>query len=557
MDRLRQLWSHISAQLSVLTVSQRLAIGLCAALAAGSILWLLKWSTTPELVPLATTEFTFDQLDTAEKELGGLYHERRGMRLYVRPVDKHNALRLVHQADALPEGSLFDMEAVVSDSNPFQSPLARIYAQNFAMGNELSKIIASSPAVKSASVIINPVTKRRLGGTTDVPTASVTVMLASGRDMTHEMVEGFAKLVAGAVAGLKPHNVYITDARTLKPYSLPHPDDAASFDALAMIKRREEHYRSKIIDKFRDIPGIQVAISVELDMSKRVVQSVKHDLPQPRQETTDSSDQSSSARPAEPGVQANIGTALTGGGRGRSQTTEKTTVENFEPKLSRTETVEHFPFATTKVTAAVGIPRSYVLGVYRANNPDSAENPKDDDPAFVKTRNVQMARVRASVEKIVMAKDPKDVEVDVYPDMDWTAGGGVWSRAPGGVVLAQGGAESFDIMGLVQTYAPQAGLAGLALISLVMMMRVVRKSSEAVVPHRRRTPDSPPEDEPMLTVSETPVGQAETSESMLVGKEVDPATLRYQELGQEVSALVQGDPAGSADLIRSWLEEGR
>ena len=36
MDRLRQWFNHIGAQLSVLTVSQRLAIGLCAAMAVGS-----------------------------------------------------------------------------------------------------------------------------------------------------------------------------------------------------------------------------------------------------------------------------------------------------------------------------------------------------------------------------------------------------------------------------------------------------------------------------------------------------------------------------------------
>ena len=69
MDRLRQWSNQISAQLSVLTVSQRLAIGLCAALVAGSLLWLLQWSTTPELVPLITQEFTFDELEAAEQSL--------------------------------------------------------------------------------------------------------------------------------------------------------------------------------------------------------------------------------------------------------------------------------------------------------------------------------------------------------------------------------------------------------------------------------------------------------------------------------------------------------
>lgn len=98
----------------------------------------------------------------------------------------------------------------------------------------------------------------------------------------------------------------------------------------------------------------------------------------------------------------------------------------------------------------------------------------------------------------------------------------------------------------------------LALVSLVMMMRIVRKSSDTLATRRRRRPDARPssqEDATSLAVGPMPVGQAEVSESMLTGKELDPDTLRYQELGQEVAKMVDSDPAGSAELIRRWLEK--
>ncbi len=559
MDRLRLLLDHIGAQLGVLTVSQRIAIGLCAALVAGSLLWLMQWSTTPEMVPLVKHDFTFDQLDNAEKSLGSLRYERRGMRLYVKSADKHNALRLVHQADALPEGILFDMDSVVMNTNPFQSPEARTYAHTYAKGNELAKIIVTSPAVTKASVILNPVTKRRLGGVSDVPTASVTVTLAPGTEMTHTIVEGFAKLVAGAVGGLKPFNVYITDARTLRSYSMPNPEDAAGFDLLSMLKQREEHYRAKIQSKLADIPGVQVAITVELDMSKRVTQNVKHDLPQPKVETSSSTEQSSATRSGEAGVQANLGQALGETSPGETHSTETTSVEHFEPLLSLTETIEHLPFATKKVTAAIGIPRSFILSVLRSQHPDTTEDPKDDDPVFVTVRDSQVARVRASVERIVMAKNPSDVEVDVYPDMQWTAAGAVWNGSPGGVALAQQGVDGFDTLELARNYGPQVGLATLALVSLVMMMRMVRKSSDILVPHRRRRselPDVAEGDEPMLTVGQSAVGQAEASESLLTGKEVDPDAMRSEELGREVSKMIDRDPVAAADLINRWVQAG-
>jgi len=559
MDRLRQLWSDINAQLSVLTASQRLAIGLCAALVAVSLVCLMQWSTAPELVPLVRQDFSFEELDAAEEGLRneGIAFEVRGSRLFVRPADQHNALRVTAGADALPDGSLMDMEAVVTDANPFQSPEARVYAQNYAKGNELAKIIATSPFVRKASVIINPETKRRLGGHTDVPSASVSVTLTPGKEMTTEIVEGFARLVAGAVAGLKPHRVYITDARTGRSFAVPEPGDAASFDLLAMEKRREEHFTAKILGTLSDIPGVQVAVSVQLDASKRVTTSQEHDAPQPKKEQTRSTDQSTSRRSGEPGVVANTGTAIGGGANGQSNKQDETTTENFEPKLTKTETVEELPFTLKKVTAAIGIPRSFVVGVFRAQNPQTEDDPKDDDPAFATVRDAQVSRVHAAVERIIMAQDADDVEVNIYPDMDWTADGGQWSRAPGGVVLAGDGDRMGSTVGLVRVYGPQLGLAMLALASLFMMLRVARRSSEVVATGRRRPyeAESLPEEEPFLTVGPSTVGQAETSESLLAGKEVDPETLRYQELGHEVSKMVVGNPDAAAELIRRWIED--
>jgi flagellar biosynthesis/type III secretory pathway M-ring protein FliF/YscJ len=154
-------------------------------------------------------------------------------------------------------------------------------------------------------------------------------------------------------------------------------------------------------------------------------------------------------------------------------------------------------------------------------------------------------------------KNSDEVQVDVYPDMEWTADGGVWSSAPGALAFAQQGGEELDAVGLFTTYAPQAGLAALALVSLLMMMRMVRKSSEMAGPRGRLFTESAegPEQDIPLTVGAGPVGEAEVSQSMLTGKEVDPQVLRFQELGSEVSKMVERDPEGAAALIRRWVEE--
>ncbi|MEK6675104.1 MAG: flagellar M-ring protein FliF C-terminal domain-containing protein [Planctomycetota bacterium] len=561
MDRIRELLRTIQAQLGVLTVSQRLAIGLCAALAAGSMLWLLQWSTTPDLTPLLAHNFSVDELNGAEEALrtNGLTYRVQGSRIYVRASDRYDALRVLNGVNALPEGSLFDMQTMVSDQNPFQSPESREYAQNYAKGNELAKIIATYPNVKKASVLVNPSTRRRIGGPSDEPTASVTVTLGSGHEMSYEMVEAFAKLVSGAVGGLKPYNVNVVDGRTIQSFNTPRPEDGGNVEHFRMVQKLEERLLQKVRGKLADIPGVLATVTVELDTSKRVRQTNLHESPQPKMEKTHTADQNSSDQPTEPGVQANVGQAVTASGIGQRSLTEESTVENFEPKLRESETVEQGP-TIKKATASVGIPRSFVVSVFRANHPDTPE-PKDDDPAFTAIRDDQIARVKGSVEKIIMARSPQDVQVDVYPDVEWGDKGPSWQSAPGGVTTAQAGTGSFEIVELLRGYAPQAGLTALALMSLFMVMKVVRKSAEYVsvpamsVESTFNAPDVPTGDEPLLAVGPQTIGQAASSDGFLVGREVDDDSLRFAELSAEVSKMVEEDPAGAADMLRRWVDE--
>lgn len=555
MERLRQLLGSINSQLSGLSVSQRVAIALCAVVIAGSLLSLAQWSKTPDMVSVVNRDLGFDELTAAEDALlaEGIQFSVRGMRVFVPVADRHNALRVMHSADVLPQGGLFDMAAVVSDSNPFQSPAARLYAQNYARGNELAKIIATYPFVRQASVIINPVTKRRIGGGSVVPTASVAVTMSGGKEMTPEIVDGFAKLISGAVGGLLPHNVTVTDSRSGRSFNVPHPDDPGGFDQLAIQKRHEQHLYDKIIDKLSYIPGVMATVTVELDSRKRTTQTFLHDDPQPQRETAETQEQNSTSKPSEPGVQANLGTAVTAGGRGQSSSKEKTALDNFPPQLKETETIEHMPFAVLRVTATVSIPRSFVTNVYKLRFPDK-EAPKEDDADFVAIRNEQISSVRAGVEKIVQAREPEDVRVDIYPDMQWSAEGGVWSQAPAGIAANIGGGDAMGTMEMARTFGPPVGLGVLALMSMLMLSRMVKKSA-AMATIKEEEEGEPMEEGGVLTVGQYPVGEAEASASMLSAKEVDPATLKYQEIGEEVARMVKEDPQGGAQLIRRWVED--
>ncbi len=556
MDRFRHFLSSLSTQLNELNVSQRIAIALCAALIVGSLFWLLQWSTVPEMIPVVNDKFSFESLDSAEAALttnGIKYRIDNGNRIFVRPGDRHNAIRVLHTSQSLPDASLFDMATIVGNNNPFQSPDARAYAQNVALGNELAKIIATTPAVISANVIVNQKQRRRLGLASDVPTASANVTLASGVEMTSNMVDGIARLVSGAVAGLKPYNVMVRDSRSGKSFNVPHPDDALSFDYLDKVKKHEQHLLSKIEAQLADIPGIRATVTVDLDTNRRRTEKFLHDDPQPKVEKRKSSESNSSSQPAESGVQANLGTAVTASGGGQNSTTEDSDVENFAPLLSETEVIDQMPLSLKRVTATVSIPRSFIVGLVRAAYPDK-KDVKDGDAEFVAISDRQVSRVRQEVDRIVMADEPDDVRVSIYPDMQWTAESGGWQMATGEAAMVGNGADSVDTMTLIGTYGPSAGLALMALVSMFMVSRITRKSETAAVDESSSAVKYAPGDEPYLSGDEDTVGQAALSESLLMGREVDDESLRFQELGNEVTRLVESDPSGAAALIRRWVE---
>ena len=554
MERLRQLLAHVSAQLAVLTLSQRIAIGLCAALVAASVFWLMQWSAEPEYVPVVKEKFEHEQLAAGEDALkaSGIKFVTRGNRVYVRPAELDNAKRVLFKADVVAGEQLFDMAAMMNNQSPFEPPEARRSKETYALGNELARIIATSPLIERARVIINPVTKRRLGRESNVPTASVMVTMARGEDMRQETVDWLAKMVSGAVSGLKPYNVFVSDDVSGRAYNVPRPEDAVGLGYLAEVKKRENHLHSKVLDVLAYIPGVRAQVTLELDTQRRTAESYIYDKPQPRKEKASETQSNAGGGPAESGVQANLGTALAGNQSGQSNSTEESETENYPANLKKTERTEDQALAVLKRTATVSIPRSYIVGLYKLKNPE-AQNPSDEDLAT--DQEALVGDVTRVVQGVVLADDPNDIQVAVVPDMRLD-GEGVLGWGDAGVAMSEGmGGQGTTAVELARSYGPQAGLGLLAFMSMIMMMRIVRKSSQMVKKLGPVGEDLDEGEGDMLKVGPAAVGQAAASESLLTGKEVDDETVRYAQLGEEVSRMVDDDPEGAAELIRRWVED--
>lgn len=553
MEWLRQTVARIQAQLDVLSRSQKIAIVLCALVVAGSLMWLVRYSAAPEMVALLDQRMSLEEIDLALKTLRDerIPAQQRGDRIVVRPADRDRAMLALNSAGALPKDTSVGFAEMMADSDPFRPSKENDRRWQVALGTELGRILATSDAVEFARVVIQDGNKRRIGAQSAVvPTASVYVRLAKDHTLDQAMVNGFCRFVSGAVPGLQPHNVTVIDAVTNRPYSAPNPDDILGLGLLEERKRNEAYLREKILDTLQSIPGVLVSVAVELDASRTRTQKQEWTRVEPMSEETREETTESAQAPGESGVNPNVGLSLAGSSSGTRNSVEETRVENFAPLPARKDEIETVPFNVVRATASVGIPRSFLVGIYRARFGDPKDLAQlDDDEEFIRIKEAEVGRVRTLVAKLLMGPE-EAVGVDVF--YDFSSQTQQLQSYPGGdpvLAAADGGAAD-----LARRYGVQAGLVVLALISFVTLARLVKKSSEvvrAVLPPERR-PGSEESEEMLQVAGSGPVGRATLPEGLLEGQEVDENTLRYTQLGEQVTKMVEMDPATAADLIRRW-----
>ncbi len=555
MEALRRSILQIRQQLEVLTTSQKVAIALCAALVAGSLIWLVQYSTAPEMVPVLAQDLTLDQLDTALQTLKsqGIRAKQVGNRVYVPPLDRDRALLELSRAEALPKDTSLGFAELIADSDPFRPSDENKWRRQVALGNELARIISSGKDVRQARVIIQDKTQRRLGGLGNIrPTASVQVTMTGGKPLSQPVVDGLCRFVSGAVAGLEPHDVTVVDASTMRAFSVPDPENALGLGLLEEQKKNETHLAEKIQQALQSIPGVLVSVSVELDASKTKTQKQVWATPEVKTEETSSQVNESAKTPGETGVNPNVGVALSGQSAGTRSETEETHTDFFDQKPTEVTNVEKLPFTIKRATASIGIPRSFLIGIFRARFGEDVDVAKlEEDANYQKIRQSEVERVRSAVTKIVMTESPQDVEVDVF--YDFAPDGTELRSYPGeSTAVASTGGET---IGTLRRYGPQAGLVVLALVSFLMMARLVRKSSDVVksiMPPARRALAERESEEVLHVAGGAPVGKAAVSEGMLVGEEVDEDTLRFGQLGEQVTRMIENDPATAAEMVRRW-----
>lgn len=537
----------IKRHLSGLETSQRVALGLCVVIIAGAVLMLSQWSLQREMGLLYDEKLSSDQTESIVRQLQvmGEEYELRGDDILVRPNDRRRLIMALNARNTGPADLGITFETLLKNSDTFASAQTKQHHQNVALSNELALMIQSWSKVQSARVIVSPPTRRRLGKPS-IPTATVQVSLVRSAKMDKSIVESLARLVAGAVPGLEPQHVSIVDQRAGRSYVVDDAEDQFGSTLYELQKQRERELKTKIESLLAYIPGVIAQVRLKLD--EQTVSSVATELEEPaiKREVKDETTTTSQSSSQEPGVSANTGVALQGGGRGSSSTKEKTETDYMAAGGKVTQ-VNKKPGAVLRAAASIGVPRSYFVGALKALAGESGPEPTPED--IVTYIEEQLVEIERQIKPILDANSEEEatVVVSVYADR------AVEFISPGPGLEAQ---EASTMIDLVSANGKQIGLFAMAALAMGLMMMMARGGGRGP----KKAPDVAIDEAtavgPLgdLFIDDAPVGKAGVPDAFLIAQETDEGSIRTRQISQQVTDLVNDDPEGAAQLVRRWIE---
>lgn len=584
MGSLQKTIAQALARLRDVTPSQKIALLLGGALVAVSLVLLAQWAASPELVPLLPQDLQPDEIALLRGGLEALDEpfDIRGSRVYVRSgANRQALLARLHQQEKLPTNTSAGFAALVAESDPWISQAENERRWIVALQTEIEQVLRQFQGVKNARIFLNLNTGRGRVTRSDPPkSASVTLVMKSDASVQRSLALAAARLVAGAVKGLSPKDVQVLDASGAPAVDWDVEHDATSRLA-RLLTQVERRYAEKIRRQTPD-PKALISVHVELNSTSSSVQTDQPLKPVTLSEETETEVTTRIHRSEAPGVQPNVGVAVSAGGADESHEKERTKTES-KPGMKR-EVTDTPAGDVQLVTAAISLSESYLESVFRHGKPDvETPTPEQIEATFQSER----ARLVKQIAKLVKPQDEANVAISRYYD-------GALALA-----LAEPAGTLDQTLDLMRSYGPQSGLALLALLSLGLLLRLSRKSDdgesfglelglpeEAIEAAKQAAADvgtvaTRPvraargsvgraaarggggvpvvgsDGQVIESVSEAVVQQAAATEGMLVAQEVDAATVQTRKMLDQIVEMIDADPEVVAALVEQWIHKSQ
>jgi len=530
MEFLRSQLEQIRRHLAQLSTAAKMAAILLAIVVAASLAWIISAAARPERVAVLETPLAGEELVRAQQVIRqqGIEVEVDSGLLMVPENQKDGAyVALLAEDISGPDGTKDLLQkALATSAFRTRDQSDRIWAQ--VEQAKLSYLIGFFPGVKQAHVMLKAGNPVGFGRRHVAPTASVHLVMKSGKSPTSRNRRAMADMVCGAVSDLKRSDVRIVDSTTGQSWT--GGDERGSDDEdLEAIQQWQARCESNVRKALGEIGGLLVAVFPVPD-STESVQTHKTEYDDPvsgKAESASAESRNAGGQAAEPGFAANAGglSVSAAGGGGSTESSESRSLMRFPGTITRK--IEGRAKGLKDISVSVGVPLSYLVRFFQKmpGNDDSSE-PTDSDLDNL------LARIGERVRASLPITDDRQMHVDWYLD-----------TTPEPVQEVAAG-----VLNNITTNGKNVALGGLAVLALGMVMMFAR----------RRAPEPPSFDSKSTPggLLDTTVGAVDGSEGALEGIELDEEAIHSQRVVDQVGDMVRERPDNAANLVRRWIEQG-
>lgn len=551
MDFLNKAFTQLAELFRSMTPGARIVAGLLLAVVVVSVGYLFNHQVSGgDAYLLDGQHFSTAELQAMQAAFGkaGLgSFEVDGGRIRVPRGLKAKYMAALADEAALPAHFGSYLDAALSKPSPFTSKDQQQAMLKTALQKELATVIRQMKGVENAQVFYN-IEKRRGLTSENTITASVSVQPVGTTMLSPDQVPKIRDLVAGAI-GASPNQVTVVDVNGLT-YKAGGKDDVPDIldDPYAQrVKYWKDYFESQIHKALKYVPGVEVTAYVELDpRTRNEEEKTKVDpktVPISVKEETETNQTDAAAPSGQPGLQAqrpNTAATLPTQTRGNHTEKERSTLtqqNDASREYIRTATA---PLTPKKVSVAVSVPSGYFEKVYREQTPSAAGQPPQpiDPKKMDQVQKDETDRIKALIANIIPQSDST---ADTLPSVTVAT----FRQIPADAIPTAG-AGSLVLDWFLSNWST-AAMAGLALVSLVMLRSMVRSAPlQSAIPDLPLPPAAapPPEQE----VKKEPNEPTEKRAGRLKRRLGSGQSLR-----DELAEMVREDPDTAASILRSWI----
>ncbi len=270
-------------------------LGMLMAVMLILIVALLIWQLQSAWATPAVGDYLLDGRKFTDSQLGPMVQAFTKAKLTGYVVDDHRIrvpdrqmsqyLSALAESDALPRDLQSHTAAALQQNHLFESDRDRRQRFRHARERDLAQAIRNMDQVDDAMVQVDEVEQRGFQNQRII-TASVAILPADLHVLDRGQIQAIRHLVAGAIAGMKPNDVHITDLRSGLVYGGPDDQNVAvpAAEEYLRVKRAvEREWTEKVTRVLSFVPTAQVAVEAEfatprtgVDASQAVLTEAEH-----------------------------------------------------------------------------------------------------------------------------------------------------------------------------------------------------------------------------------------------------------------------------------------